>query len=147
MTFSPIENLIPHRPPMQLVDALIQVTPNGAVARAHIGPGHLFGQADATLAPEALCELVAQCFAAGEGQRRVWAGKTLEGGGYLASLRDFVFLTPVRLGDDLTVSAQLADACFGTHIVHGTVRRGDEPVAQGTVYIFMWEGAQAPETL
>lgn len=144
MNFDPICNLIPHKMPMQLVDELVEVAEQSAVARARITENHLFLREDNTLAPEALCEMVAQCFAAGEGQRRKWAGKSLEGGGFLASVRDFEFLAPVHAGDELIVSATLTDVCFGTHLVQGKVFCQGREMARGVVYIFMWEGKALP---
>ena len=133
--FSPIAELIPHQPPMRFVEE------NEGQARACVRPDHLFLRGDGTLAPEAFCELIAQGFAACEAQRRVWRGETIDGGGYLANIRDFIVSDVARVGDTLTIFTTQTDDCFGTRIVKGRIQRGAQILAEGTVYIFMWEGA------
>jgi len=143
--FSPLDSLIPHKPPMRLVDAFTEVTDTVGRVTATIGEDHLFLRSDKTLAPEAYCEMIAQCFAACESQRREWKGLSTEGGGYLASVRDFEVLGSAKVGDLLTVSSVQQDDCFGTRIVQGEVFCEGKKLAQGTVYIFMWEGKNPPE--
>lgn len=138
--FSSVAELIPHQPPMRLVDEILCVEENEGQARAYVRPDHLFLRGDGTLAPEAFCELIAQGFAACEAQRRVWRGETIDGGGYLANVRDVTVVDYAHVGDTLTIVTSQADDCFGTRIVKGRVQRGTQVLAQGTVYIFMWEG-------
>lgn len=138
--FSPIAELIPHQPPMRLVDEILCVEENEGQARAYVRPDHLFLREDGTLAPESFCELIAQGFAVCEAQRRVWRGETIDGGGYLANIRDFIVSDIARVGDTLTICTAQIDDCFGTRIVKGKIQRGAQILAEGTVYIFMWEG-------
>lgn len=143
-SFSPVDTLVPHKKPMLLVDEILCVTEPDARVKSTIGPEHLFLRADGTLAPEALIEIVAQSFAACEAQRRELAGLSTDGGGYMASVRDFEILAPVRQGDELITRVTKKDDFMGTRIVAGEIFRGTEKVAQGTVYIFMWEGKNPP---
>lgn len=143
-SFSPVDTLVPHKKPMLLVDEILCVTEPDARVKSIIGPEHLFLRADGTLAPEALIEIVAQSFAACEAQRRELAGLSTDGGGYMASVRDFEILLPVRQGDELITRVTKKDDFMGTRIIAGEIFRGTEKVAQGTVYIFMWEGKNPP---
>lgn len=143
-SFSPVDTLVPHKKPMLLVDEILSVTEPDARVKSVIGAGHLFLREDGTLAPEALIEIVAQSFAACEAQRRELAGLSTEGGGYMASVRDFEILLPVRQGDELVTRVTKKDDFMGTRIVAGEIFRGTEKVAAGTVYIFMWEGKNPP---
>lgn len=129
---------------MLLVDEILSVTEPDARVKSVVRPDHLFLRADGTLAPEALIEIVAQSFAACEAQRRELAGLSTDGGGYMTSVRDFEIFTPVRLGDELVTRVTLKDDFMGTRIVAGEILRGTEKVADGTVYIFMWEGKNPP---
>lgn len=139
-TFSSVAELIPHQPPMRLVDEVLVVEENEGQARAYVRQDHLFLREDGTLAPEVFCEFIAQGFAACEAQRRVWRGETIDGGGYLANIRDLTISDFAHAGDILTIFTTQMDDCFGTRIVRGRVQRGAQIVAEGTVYIFMWEG-------
>lgn len=143
-SFSPVDTLVPHKKPMLLVDEILCVTEPDARVKSVIGPEHLFLRADGTLAPEALIEIVAQSFAACEAQRRELAGLSTDGGGYMASVRDFEILLPVRQRDELITCVTKKDDFMGTRIIAGEIFRGTEKVAQGTVYIFMWEGKNPP---
>ena len=129
---------------MCLVEALAELTDTRGLVRARVGKNHLFLRSDGTLFPEVYCELIAQSFAACQAQRRVYQHLPLDGGGFLASIRDFTVFKPARLGDELLISSALQDECFGTHIVQGEVWRGEEKLAQAVVYIFMWEGKDMP---
>ena len=138
-----LRTLIPHRPPMLLVDEIVSLTAQAGQSKTHIGADFLFLRADGTVAPEAFCEIIAQSYGVCEGQRRLDAGLSLDGGGYLVSVRDFEVFALARVGDELCTHTQQLDDCFGTRIVQGTVWRGSEKLAQATVYIFMFAG-QAP---
>lgn len=139
-TFPVVTSLLPHRPPMLLVDEVLSVEEKTGTARASVGPEHLFLRADGTVLPEVFCELIAQGFGVCEACRRLEKGLTLDGGGYLASLRDVEIFAPARLGDELVIRTEKTDECFGTYIVRGAVLCRGQKLAQATVYIFMWTG-------
>lgn len=143
--FDEIRTLVPHQPPMLLVDEILSVDPADSRVKSVIGPNHLFLRADGTLAPEAFCEIIAQSFAACESQRRKLAGLSTEGGGYLANVREFEVFSYARANDGLVTRVEQKDDFMGTRIVSGEVWRGREKLAAGTVYIFMWEGNTPPE--
>lgn len=145
--FPPVTSLIPHRSPMLLVDKVISVEEKIGRAHAVVSAEHLFLRADGTLAPETCAELVAQGFGVCEACRRLSKGLTIEGGGYLANIRDLVCLAPARKGDELIIRTEKMDECFDTYIVQGEILRGEEKLAQCTVYIFMWQGDTPPQSL
>lgn len=145
IAFSPVETLVPHKPPMRLVDEILSVDNAVCRVKSEIHKNHLFLRADGTLAPEAFCEIMAQSFAAAEAQRRKFAGLSTEGGGYLVSVRNFRVFSYARAGEELTTEVTQQDDFMGTRIVSGAVFRGNDKLAEGTVYIFMWEGNIPPE--
>ena len=142
-----IGNLIPHQPPMRLVNEILSVTPEDSRVKTCIGPDFLFLREDGTIAPEAFCEIIAQSFAACESKRRELAGLSTEGGGYLVSVRNFEVFSSARQGDELITRVTQQDNFLGTRIVKGKVFRHEEKLAQATVYIFMWEGKEPPTSL
>ena len=142
-----IGTLIPHQAPMRLVNEIISVKPEDAWVQTHVGDDFLFLREDATVAPEAFCEIIAQSFAACESKRREDAGLSTEGGGYLVSVRNFEVFALARQGDELKTRVEQQDDFLGTRIVKGEVFRQNEKLAQATVYIFMWEGKEIPTSL
>ena len=146
-TYPPVLSLIPHRPPMLLVSRVLDVQEKTGSAEAVIDKNHLFLRQDGTLLPETCCELIAQGFGVCEAYRRTQKGLTIEGGGYLANLRDMEIFAPAHCGDILTIKTQKVDECFNTHIVYGEVFRNGDKLAQATVYIFMWQADASAQTL
>ena len=140
-TFPPVTSLIPHKPPMLLVDEITGIDGLKGTARAHVGADHLFLRKDGTLAPEAFCEIIAQGYAVCEAYRREQQGLTNDGGGYLVSVRGARFLAAARAGDVLEVRTEQTEDCFETRIVKGEVWRGSTQLAEATIYIFLWHGA------
>ncbi|MBQ3667145.1 MAG: hypothetical protein II913_03700 [Elusimicrobiaceae bacterium] len=145
-TYPCVSSLIPHRPPMLLVSRVLDVQEKTGSAEAPIKADHLFLRKDGTLLPETCCELIAQGYGVCEAYRRTQKGLTIEGGGYLATLRDMEIFAPARAGDVLTVRTEKMDECFGTYIVRGEVFCNKQKLAQATVYIFMWQG-EPPKSL
>lgn len=141
-----VTSLIPHRPPMLLVSRVLDVQEKVGLAEAPIEKDHLFLREDGTLLPETCCELIAQGYGVCEAYRRIQKGLTIQGGGYLATLRDMEIFSPAHEGDILTIRTEKIDECFYTYIVSGEVLRNEEKLAQATVYIFMWKG-ETPKSL
>ena len=135
-----VTSLIPHRPPMLLVSRVLDVQEKTGSAEAPITEDHLFLRKDGTLLPETCCELIAQGYGVCEAYRRIQKGLTIEGGGYLATLRDLEVFAPAHVADVLTIRTEKMDECFNTYIVRGEVFCNEQKLAQATVYIFMWQG-------
>ena len=139
-TFPPVTSLIPHKPPMLLIDEIVSIDGIKGTARTKITDGHLFLRADGTLAPEAFCEIIAQGYAVCEAYRREQQGLSNDGGGYLANVKGAQFSALARAGDVLEVRTEQLDDCFETRIIKGEVYRADTLLAQATIYIFLWYG-------
>lgn len=142
-----ISTLIPHRSTMLLVDRLLHVEEKKGKVQATVGKNHLFLREGGTLAPEVCSELIAQGFGACEAFRRMQKGLSLEGGGYLASVRDVQVFKSAYAGDELTICSEKIDECFNTYIVRGEILCKESKLAQATVYLFMWHGKEPPQTV
>ncbi len=142
-----ISTLIPHRSTMLLVDRLLHVDEKKGKVHASVGKNHLFLRENGTLAPEVCCELIAQSFGSCESFRRLQKGLSLEGGGYLASVRDVRVFEKAHIDDELIVHTEIMDACFNTYIVRGEVFCKETKLAQATVYLFMWQGKEPPQAV
>ena len=132
---------------MRLVQQILSVEPENSHVKTQVDADFLFLRKDATVAPEAFCEIIAQSFAACESKRRELAGLSTEGGGCLVSVRDFEVFALAKQGDELITKVQQQDDFLGTRIVRGEVFCKGKKLAQAMVYIFMWEGKEPPTSL
>lgn len=142
MAIPPVDlcKIMPHRPPMLLVEKVLSMQDNSARVRACNPAGGLFADSAGFVLPCALIEMTAQSYAAFDGTRRFLEG-TLpqDGGGFLVNVRDFCFFKPVRAGQNIEVEVTIKDRFFDTRIVEGVVWADGEKAAAGQVYIFVWE--------
>ena len=127
MTLPPVAQLLPHAPPMRLVDGVSRFEGAHIECTVTLQPSCPFADASGVVDPMVLVELVAQAAAA-------WAA--LSGGGpqrpgVVASCREAHFeeAGPLRVGDALIVRAErtAGTADFGSFV--GTVVREAVPVA------------------
>ena len=87
--FAPIDTLIPHRAPMQWIDALIACTDTTATATVCFTAEH-FAVAEGVVPEIALVECMAQTVAAALGQRAHTCGQANRAGkGVLAAVTGF----------------------------------------------------------
>ena len=103
-TFGPVTDYLPHRPPMLLLDDVVEVSDRRAVCRATIHPDCVFA-IDGVVHPSAMIEACAQACAVFAG---VTAGRA--GGaprlGLLVACREVHFaVDSFAVGDELTVTA------------------------------------------
>lgn len=126
MTLPPIAELLPHTPPMRLLDAVSRFEGSHIECVATLLPTCPFADERGSVDPLITVELVAQAAAA-------WAALTGGGGvrpGVVASCRDAQFEdVPLQVGQALTVRAErtAGSADFGSFT--GVVLRGEAPVA------------------
>ena len=107
----PLDELLPHRPPMRFLTSILQQTANGLTCAAHI-PGKCALVCDGSAPAVASIEAAAQAAAAWEALRR-WrnTGVASPRIGYLVALRDVAFFTARIAADrDLQVSVNLEAA-------------------------------------
>lgn len=120
-----IEDYLPHRPPMLLLDEVVEIGETRAVCRTEIKADCVFAIAG-IVHPSALIEIVAQCCATLIGGTGTGAPKP----GMIVSCRqaDF-FVAELRVGDQLELVADrlAGDAPLSTFDC--TVARRGEPIA------------------
>ncbi|HET9989016.1 MAG TPA: hypothetical protein VFQ65_10850 [Kofleriaceae bacterium] len=118
-TFRPIEDYLPHRPPMLLIDELVEVSDVRAVVRATIKPDCVFAR-DGIVHPAAMIEFMAQCCAIMSAVRPSDKGPRL---GFMISCREVDLLVDsFAVGDKLELTAdkihgQEPLAVFGCTVV------------------------------
>jgi len=121
--FGPVAGYLPHRPPMLLIDDIVEVTEDRAVCRTTIHPDCVFA-IDGLVHPSAMIEFVAQACAIFVGVRAAQSGGPPRLG-LILGCREIAFaVDDFAVGDELTV---VATKVFGEHQLaafSGTVARG-----------------------
>jgi predicted hotdog family 3-hydroxylacyl-ACP dehydratase len=135
----PASALVPHGPPMRLVETLLAVRDGGDApggeAAARVLPAWPFVDAAGALDPSALVELAAQAYAALAGWRRRRDGLPA-GEGFLVGLKGVRFGRPVRAGEELTVRLTELGGFAGFQLVEAAVLCGPDTVCRGQLKLF-----------
>lgn len=120
----PAAGYLPHRPPMLLIDDIVEVTEQRAVCRATIRPDCVFA-IDGAVHPAAMIEFVAQACA-------IYASAISAGDGgpprlgLIMACREAEFAVDAfAVGDELTIVASKAFGGNQMASFTGTVSRGD----------------------
>jgi predicted hotdog family 3-hydroxylacyl-ACP dehydratase len=132
--------LIPHRPPMLMIDCLVESSEGAACAEAALGEGHV-GVSEGRVLESALVECVAQTAAAMKALAARRGGNAVAGRGdtapgLLAGVTAFrVFRRPAA-GERLTIRIREDKQLGPMSLVTGRVLCGDEVVAEGQLKVY-----------
>jgi len=130
------EALIPHRPPMRLVDSLIFWADAAAEIEAHPGADCILMGTDGTLAEAALVELLAQGYAVAKGYDDLRHGKPISEG-YLVGVRKLRITGEAPAGERLLVRIRTVGTFEGFAVAEGEVERAGRVVATGTIKLWI----------
>jgi predicted hotdog family 3-hydroxylacyl-ACP dehydratase len=98
--FAPVADYVPHRPPVLMIEEIVEVTPKRSVCRMTIRPDCVFA-IDGQVHPAALIELAAQAFAVGVGVNAKRKGDPV-GRGFVLGGRECTFeVDSLGVGDRL----------------------------------------------
>ena len=103
-----IAELIPHKPPMILLDDVLSHAMDATVCRVRIGPSSPFVRGDGTVPSWVALEYMAQCIAAHVGLRERDAGHPIRPGFLLGSRKVVLHAARFQPGQELAVSAREA---------------------------------------
>jgi 3-hydroxyacyl-[acyl-carrier-protein] dehydratase len=133
---SNLDALIPHRAPMQWIDALTDCTETAATGTVCFKAGH-FAVADGAVMESALIECVAQTVAAAQGRRAQSRGNS-EGpkAGVLASVADFQILCPPPMGEVLQIEVRELKRFGPMLLVSGVVSSEGRLIASGELTLY-----------
>ena len=138
---SELDEFMPHRPPMRLVDRLIEVD-DVSVAEVSIRDDMLFVSPDGTLDEAAYLEIIAQAMAARNGYANYGSGQSNKG--FLVGAKNLVVNETARVGDTLTVRinkvAQLGEELV---VIRGIVLRDATVMAEGEIKLYQDLGEKA----
>lgn len=143
--FGPVADYLPHRPPMLLIDHIVEVIDERVVCRATIHPDCVFA-IDGVVHPSALIEWVAQACAIYVGVVSARDGNPPRTGLIIACREVGFAVDQLAVGDELTI---VASKVFGQHQLAaftGTVERGGALCATVHLSVADAEVAAAPPT-
>ncbi|MEI6148001.1 MAG: hypothetical protein WCS01_02815 [bacterium] len=130
------EDVIPHRPPMRLIDALVEWNDHSARSVVVFAGDHMAVR-DGFVTEPALVECIAQTVAAMEGARK--AAGVAPGGtsgqqvGMLCGISDFAVVRRPKSGERLEVSVQVQKRLGPMLLADGQVLCDGQVVASGSL--------------
>jgi len=122
-----ILELIPHRPPMALLDAVVEYGPEHLTARMTVSKGKLFTDADGAFPAWAGIELMAQTIAAFGGLSSVALGEPAKIGFPLDTVLTINARRLILNNDGLGVFECRIDSCVGAICANISVYQPDDP--------------------
>ena len=130
-----IEDILPQRPPMLMVDALTEYDENGATTELTVRPDCIF-VADGRLAAEGVIENVAQTCAARTGYYDKYVlGLPVEIG-FIGALRKFRVRSLPPVGEKLRTEIVIRSEFFGISMAEAKVFDGEgDMIAEGIMKI------------
>jgi len=131
-----IDTLIPHRPPMQWINALTHCDATTARATACFAAGH-YAAAGGSVAETAMVECVAQTVAAAEAKRAT--SPRMPGpsrGGMLAAVTRFRIESPAPVGQTLEIEVEELKRFGPMLLVRGTVSCEGRTLASGELTVY-----------
>jgi radical SAM protein with 4Fe4S-binding SPASM domain len=143
--FLPIDvsRVIPHKPPMLLIDRLLEVNERASVSEMTVRGDMLFVDENGKLDDASYPEIISQAAAAQEGFRR-YGGRTQLKEGFLLGVKKLEILGNSGIGDTLRISL-FKTAKFGDFgIINGEVHKGEELIARGEIKVWQNE-VKAPQ--
>jgi len=131
------EKLVPQRPPMLIVDQLIERLPDRAMTESIVPEDGIWVDADQGVLPEYYIELIAQTMAAVNGYDALCQGKTPQDG-FLVGVDTFCWQEKAVSGEHLWVEVEKTFEFGAVKIFRGVVRNGAQVKATGEIKV--WEG-------
>jgi len=133
------ERVVPHKPPMLMIDRLVEVLERASVSEMTIRSDMPFVSPEGDLDDAAYPEIISQAIAAQEGFRKI-GSRNPELEGFLLGVKKMEIFASAKVGDTLRISvckmAKFGD--FG--IILGEVSRGDELLAKGEIKVWQNSG-------
>jgi predicted hotdog family 3-hydroxylacyl-ACP dehydratase len=130
------EKVIPHRPPMRMIDALVEWSDGSASGVVVFEEGHMAVH-DGLVTEAALVECIAQTVAAMEGAKRAAsgppAGNAAEKPGMLCGVSDFVVARRPRAGEQLEIRVQVQKRLGPMLLADGQVLCNGHVAASGSL--------------
>ena len=132
-----IPSLIPQRPPIVMIDSVLDATPQTITTALTILPANILVQ-DGCFVEAGLIENIAQTAAAMNGCEAHRRGEQPKLG-FIGEVKNFVCHRLPRVGETITTSLTTVAAMAGVTLVEAQTTCLNEPIAQAQLKIFIEE--------
>ena len=132
-----IEELIPQRSPIIMVDELLEVVGDECKCRLTIREENYFLEKDKTIAEGGVIEHIAQSASAFAGYRAIMEGAVKPPIGYIGEVKNFHLKRRPKLGDVLDTTICMGATVGGVTIITATTLAGQETIAETQMKIFI----------
>jgi radical SAM protein with 4Fe4S-binding SPASM domain len=131
-------DLAPHRPPMLMIDRIVEVGERVSLCEVNVSEDVLFTDEEGNLDAASYPEIISQAIAAREGFRNL-GDKTYQSEGFLVGIKNLEILGGARVGDTLRVAVYKSARYGEFGIVKGEVFRDNEIIARGEIKLWQKE--------
>jgi len=142
MPRTPVDGLLPHRPPILLVEELLDYDPLWADASGRVRDDCPFLRADGALHPLAGIEIVAQAAAALQGALARDTQAPAKAG-LLVGVRDYRVAGVLRKGDSFRTEVRKSAEYPPLSVIEGRLWSGDTQIASGSLRVVTTEAVTA----
>jgi predicted hotdog family 3-hydroxylacyl-ACP dehydratase len=136
---SKIEELIPQRSPIMMVDELLKVEGDECTCQLTVREDNYFIESDGQMAEPGVIEHIAQSASAFAGYKAVSEGATEPPVGYIGEVKNFRIYRRPQIGDVLRTVIAMGATMAGVTIISGTTYCQDECIAETQMKIFVRE--------
>ncbi|HUI45019.1 MAG TPA: radical SAM protein [Nitrospirota bacterium] len=131
--------LVPHKPPMLLIDRLLEMKERSSLSEMTVKADTIFVGEDNKLDDASYPEILSQAIAAQEGFRRLGC-RDFQPAGLLLGMKNMEIMGSAGVGDTLQIFVQKV-ARFGDFgIIQGEVRKGGDVIARGELKVYHSDG-------
>lgn len=139
ITGNAVHQMIPQKPPMAMLDKIIEVSPQKAVTALTILSDNVFCKDGFFQAP-GLTENIAQTAAAQVGYLANKTGQEPPVG-FIGAIKDLVIMQLPKVGEELVTTIEIEHEVMNFTLINGISKVGDQVMAQCQMKIFI-----APES-
>ncbi len=132
-----IEQLIPQRDPILMVDELLEVDGEQAKACLTVRPGNIFLTDDETLEESGVIEHIAQSASAFAGYKAVSAGAEEPPVGYIGEVKKFRSIRRPKVGERMVTTIEMGPEVNGVTLLSAHTCVEDEKVAETQMKIYI----------
>jgi 3-hydroxyacyl-[acyl-carrier-protein] dehydratase len=132
----PAEVLVPHRPPIRVIERLLKFNDTQGVVESYIHPDSIFGREDGSIEQVTMVEIIAQSFAAVKGYADLLEGKPISKG-FLVGVKRLNFFGMAYKGDGLLTFIERVGETDEFSLAEGRVMREGQLIASGNVMVWV----------
>jgi len=133
--FKDITKIIPHRPPMVMIDQYTRISKTAGKATKQFS-GQDYGCDEGIVLQGILIECMAQTVAAHHGYSKLDYKNNVPATGMLVTIDSFDFFHPVPENESITITVDETDKIGPFHLIQGEILCGEKRMAQGRIKIF-----------